>query len=347
MHASAPLSSHPTPYEPFFDAAMNGDTVVQTVKQRRKVVPSEDAYPTPQVSFQPPVNLRIRNQLTDLVGQTLGDFAILEYHGRGGVGAVYKARQLSRDRLVAVKVLHARHLHDEICVTRFLNEAHAAASLRHPNVIKVHQVNECAAGYYYAMEFIDGPSLELYAREGERSLLWIVNTVTRLAETIAYAHRRGLVHRDLKPANVLLDGPDRPVLIDFGLVKYLSDPAGLTREGEVLGTPAYMAPEQAGDEPDAVGPACDIYALGAILYTLLTRRVPYDGGSSLSTILKVVGPELPPSIRALRPEVPEELEHLCMTCLNKNPADRYGTAEQLADALRQVQTTLIQGERPA
>jgi serine/threonine protein kinase len=148
----------------------------------------------------------------------------------------------------------------------------------------------------------------------------------------------------LKPANILLDGQDRPVLIDFGLVKHLDEPAGLTRQGEVLGTPAYMAPEQAGDDPSQVGPASDVYALGAILYTLLTRRVPYDAGSSLATILKVVGPELPPPVRSLRPDVPEDLERICMVCLSKQPADRYATADDLAEELRRFREMLIRAE---
>ncbi len=344
MQSPAPFSAHPTPYEPFADGSLDGDTVVQTRRCRRAPRRGDDSYPTPHVAFLPSAHAAARRNPAALVGTTLGDYELLDLLGRGGVGAVYKVRQRSQDRVAALKLLHAKHQADEVCVARFLNEARAAAALRHPNIIKVHQVSECDAGYYYAMEYIDGPSLEIMVREGEMSLLGIVNTMIRLAETLAYAHRRGFVHRDLKPANVLLDGPDRPVVIDFGLVKYLDEPAGLTRQGEVLGTPAYMAPEQAGGDPSRVGPASDVYALGAILYTLLTRCVPYDGGSSFSTILKVVGPDMPPLVRSLNSAVPEELERVCMTCLSKAPEDRYASAEELADELRRVREIMIRDQ---
>src|SRR5262249_22163953 len=149
-------------------------------------------------------------------------------------------RQKSLGRTVAVKVLGARYLDDEVCVARFVNEARAASELCHPNIVRVYHLDKCEAGCYYAMELIEGPSLEILVREGEVSLLRAVNLMTRLAETLHFAHAHGVLHRDLKPANILLDAGDRPVVIDFGLVKFLGEPAGLTRQGEILGTPAYM-----------------------------------------------------------------------------------------------------------
>ncbi|HXG12791.1 MAG TPA: serine/threonine-protein kinase [Gemmataceae bacterium] len=275
-----------------------------------------------------------------LVGKCLGDFEIMAELGRGGMGIVYKAWQKSLGRTVALKLLPHEHLHDSMRAARFLLEARAVAALKHPNIITVHQLGRCAAGQFLVFDYVEGPSLEDLTRKGLPPIPWTVTLLIVLAEAIHYAHTQGVLHRDLKPANILLERCRRPVIIDFGLAKFLHEDSALTQDGTIMGSPSYMAPEQAGQDLDQVGPASDVYSLGAILYMLLTGRAPYDEGSFLSTVLKVVAPEMPPSVRRLEPRVPAALEHICMKCLNKKPADRYPTARALADDLRRCRTHL-------
>jgi serine/threonine-protein kinase len=272
---------------------------------------------------------------------------LLNEVGRGGIGVVYKARQTGLDRLVAVKLLRAEHAHDALHRSRFAAEGRALARLSHRNIVQVYHLGSCAAGPFFVMEFIHGPSLDQYLAQGPVPIDWAARLAQRLARAAHHAHCRGVVHRDLKPANVLLQlgadrvvaagqGPPRvrPKLIDFGLAKFLSEASTLTQPGAILGTPGYLAPEQADTEPGSVGPASDVYALGAILYALLTGRAPYQAGTALRTILQVVGPEMPPPVRALRSRVPARLERICMRCLGKQPAERYPTALALAVELR-------------
>lgn len=275
-----------------------------------------------------------------LTGKVLGDFEVLQEVGRGGMGVVYKARQRSLDRPVALKFLSASARHDQIHSARFLQEARAVAALRHPNIITIHQVGNCPLGDFLVMEYVDGPSLESLARRRSLPVAWVTSLLAVLAEAVHAAHIRGVLHRDLKPANVLVENLRRPVLIDFGLARFLDACSFLTLEGTIMGSPSYMAPEQAGKDRIPVGPAADIYSLGAILYFLLTRRAPYDEGSFLSTVLKVVAPEMPPAVRELVPRVPAELERICMKCLSKKPAARYPNARALATDLRRCHIRL-------
>ncbi len=274
-----------------------------------------------------------------LLGRSFGDFELLAEVGRGGMGIVYQARQKSLDRLVALKLLPADHFPDPIRLARFLTEARAAASLSHPNIVQVYQVGECPAGHYFAMEFIAGPQLETLARNGNLSIKAAVGLLIPVAEAVHYAHTRGIIHRDLKPANILVDPHHRPVVTDFGIAKVIGQSPALTQRGVIIGTPAYMSPEQAGEETAQIGPHSDVYSLGAILYTLLAGRAPYDEGSALRTILKVMESERPPPIRPIRPQVPHELEHICLKCLRKRPEDRYPSAQALADELRRFRIT--------
>jgi serine/threonine-protein kinase len=250
------------------------------------------------------------------------------------MGIVYQARQQSLDRLVALKILHPEYTRDPVRVARFLQEARAVAALRHPNIVTVHQVGQCPAGPFLVLEHVAGPSLEALARSRKLPVPWVLSLMILVTEAVHHAHGRGVLHRDLKPANILLERFRRPVLIDFGLAKFLAECSFLTQEGTIMGSPSYMAPEQAGTAAEQVGPASDVYSLGAILYLLLTGRPPYDGKSFLSTVLRVVGPELPPPVRRLAPSVPSDLERICMKCLAKRPPDRYPTARALADDLR-------------
>jgi serine/threonine protein kinase len=275
-----------------------------------------------------------------LIGQTFHDLELFEEIGRGGMGLVFKGRQKSLDRLVAVKLLLAEHFADPLKLARFTAEARAAASLDHPNIVQIYQVGECPFGNYFAMEYIDGQTLESLIQQGNLSLALTLHILKAVARAVHYAHMKGIVHRDLKPANIMVDRAQRPVVMDFGIVKFVGKSSTLTQQGVVVGTPAYMAPEQAGEAPDQVGPPSDVYSLGGILYSMLTGRVPFDEGTPLRTILKVIGPELPPPVRRLRPKVPAELERICMKCLSKRPADRYATAQALVRDLRRFMATL-------
>jgi serine/threonine protein kinase len=282
----------------------------------------------------PPANQPPPAPPWSLVGQSFDDFEVLEEIGRGGMGVVYKARQKSLDRLVALKMLLGDHFRNPTLLTRFLAEARAAASLAHPNIVAIYQVGECFAGRYFVMELVDGQSLESVIKDRTVPVSWAVSLMIPVTEAVHYAHTRGIIHRDLKPANIMIDKFRRPVVMDFGIAKFVGKPSSLTQHGTVVGTPAYMPPEQAGEDVSQVGPHSDVYSLGAILYTLLTGKLPYDAGSPLHTILRVISPDSPPAVRELRPAVPPELERICMKSLSKVPADRQPSAQALADELR-------------
>jgi serine/threonine-protein kinase len=274
-----------------------------------------------------------------LAGKCLGDFEVLEEVGHGSFGIVYKARQTSLDRLVAIKMLRPEHSHNTVVLERFRAEARAVANLRHPNIVQVYQAGACAAGHYFVMEFIEGPSLETILEERRITIASAVALLIRVAEAVHSCHAQSIVHRDLKPGNIMIDRSRGPVLTDFGLAKSIAQPLSLTVDGTIMGTPAYMSPEQAGEDLVQVGRHSDVYSLGAILYTMLTGRTPYDEGSVMRTILKIRSPEMPVSVRKLQPRVPVKLERICMKCLRKRPADRYQSARTLADALRQFRGT--------
>ena len=300
---------------------------------------SESIDATPHATVDDSARSSLRKR-PSLIGQSFDDLEILEEIGRGGMGVVYKARQKSLDRLVAVKLLLAELAHDETRLARFHAEARASAALEHRNIIQVYQVGECAFGHYFAMEYIDGQSLESLIQKGKIKLPSAVALTMVLAEAMHYAHAQGIVHRDLKPANILVDRNLRPVIMDFGIAKRVDGPSGLTQFGVIMGTPAYMAPEQAGATPEKVGPHSDIYALGAILYTMLTGRPPFEGNDPLRIVLKVIGPDLPPPVRSLQPHVPEKLERICAKCMAKEPAERYADGRSLAQELRPVHRRL-------
>jgi serine/threonine-protein kinase len=276
------------------------------------------------------------------VGKAFGDFEVLEELGRGGMGIVYKARQKSLDRIVALKTLLAEHFLNPVVLSRFLAEARTAASLAHPNIVKIYQVGECDAGPYFVMEYIDGQSLDTLIQERTVPISWALSLMVTVTEAVHFAHTKGVIHRDLKPSNIMIDKLRRPVVMDFGLAKFVGQPSSLTHHGTVMGTPAYIPPEQAGEDASLVGPASDVYSLGGILYTLLTGRPPFLESSSLKTVMKVIGPEPPPRVKTFRSDVPARLEHVCMKCLRKAPAQRYQSAQLLAKRLRKVLASLAQ-----
>ena len=321
--SESPKPAHPSPAAPRGAAAEKG-----TPRDVNTDVAAMTEQPTVDPAAGPPACPR------SLVGQVFGDFELLEEIGRGGMGVVYKARQRSLERSVALKMLLTQQFTSPAVVPRFLAEARAAASLSHPNIVNVYQVGECDVGHYFVMELIDGQSLEALLSERTIPVSWAVSFLIVVTEAVHYAHTKGIVHRDLKPANVMIDQRRRPIVMDFGLAKFLGKRSGLTQEGAILGTPAYMSPEQADGDPAQVGPASDVYSLGAILYTLLTGRPAYDECTPLKTILKVIATDPPPPVRGLRPDVPPALERICLKCLSKRPADRYPSAQALADDLR-------------
>lgn len=261
-------------------------------------------------------------------------YEILAELGRGGVGVVYKARHKGLSRVVALKVLLAGHHAGADDRARFQAEAEAAARLQHPGIVQIYEVGEYDSRPYLALEFVEGSSLSRVAHGTPQDPRTAAELVELLAQAVQYAHERGVIHRDLKPSNVLLQrgATSTPKITDFGMAKLLDAPER-TETGHILGTPGYMAPEQARGQSKSVGPAADIYALGAILYELLTGRAPFQGVTPVDTVVQVLHDEpVPP--RRLQPKVPRDLETICLKCLRKEPAARYESAGQLANDLR-------------
>jgi tRNA A-37 threonylcarbamoyl transferase component Bud32 len=260
-----------------------------------------------------------------------GDYEIVEEIARGGMGVVYKARQVSLNRLVAVKMILSGQLASADDVRRFRAEAEAAAHLRHPNIVAIHEVDEHNGQHFFSMDYVAGRSLAQMVREHPLSPQQAARYVKIVAEAIHHAHRQGILHRDLKPSNVLIDEADQPRITDFGLAKRLSNDANATISGAVVGTPSYMSPEQALGR-EAVGPATDVYSLGAMLYDLVTARPPFRADSPLETLRQVRDCE-PASPRVLNPIVPRDLETICLKCLAKDPRHRYTSAADVAEEL--------------
>jgi WD40 repeat protein/serine/threonine protein kinase len=263
---------------------------------------------------------------------SFGDYELLEEIARGGMGIVYRARQVSLNRIVAVKVLISGLLANPEFVQRFRAEAAAAASLQHRNIVAIHEVGFREGQHFFAMDYVRGSSLAELTRNGPLAGRRAAGYVKTIAEAIHYAHERGILHRDLKPANVLIDENDQPRVTDFGLAKDLHKQTDLTLSGQVLGSPSYMSPEQAGARRGLVGKRSDVYSLGAILYHLLTARAPFLGDTIAKTLHQVQNDE-PVSPRLLNGAVPQDLATICLKCLEKEPDKRYATAQDLAEDL--------------
>jgi Tol biopolymer transport system component len=264
---------------------------------------------------------------------SLPGYELLGELGRGGMGVVYKARQVGLNRLVALKVILAGEHAGPEQAARFRREAEAAARLQHPHIVQIHDIAEHQGRPYFSMEYLPRGSLAQRLGGTPLPARQAAALVEALARAVQVAHERGVVHRNLKPANVLLAADGQPKVGDFGLAKWLDGSGGQTHTGAVMGTPSYMAPEQAAGRAKDVGPAADLYALGAILYEALTGRPPFKAATQVETIQQVLSAEPVPPARLQR-QVPRDLETVCLRCLEKDPRRRYATAAELADDLR-------------
>jgi tetratricopeptide (TPR) repeat protein/tRNA A-37 threonylcarbamoyl transferase component Bud32 len=266
-----------------------------------------------------------------------GDYELLEEIARGGMGVVYKARQISLNRIVAVKTILAGQLARADGVARFHVEAEAAAHLQHPNIVAIHEVGEHDGHHYFSMDFVEGRNLTALVRDGPLPVRRSAALVRTIAEAIHFAHERGVLHRDLKPSNVLVDSNEQPRVTDFGLAKRLdvkrdAGVSDLTLTGQVLGTPSYMPPEQAFGGQAGLGYSSDVYSMGGVLFFLLTGRAPFVAETIEETLQMVLGRD-PLSPRLFNPGVPRDLETICLNCLEKEPGRRYATARALAEDL--------------
>ena len=266
------------------------------------------------------------------IGTEFGDYELLDEIGRGGMGVVYRARQKSLDREVAVKMILAGSLADEESIDRFYAEAQAVGQLRHPNIVQIYEVGQHKGYHFFSMDYIEGQSLSEVMRSRSLTAKECAAYVKTIAEAVHNAHEAGIIHRDLKPANILTDATAQPLITDFGLAKRIKDDSVMTGTGKIMGTPSYMPPEQISSGNEPISPASDTYALGAILYELLTGRPPFRGESSMDTMLQVLEQE-PVAPRVLAPQLDIDLETIALKCLEKIPSQRYESAQALADEL--------------
>ena len=294
-------------------------------------------------------------------GRLFGEYELLGEIARGGMGVVYKARQVRLNRVVALKMIRSGRLADDEEIQRFQREAEAAAKLEHPNIVPIYEVGESDGQHFFSMGFVDGPPLSDLIEDGPLPAKQAAELTRTIANAVQYAHEQGIVHRDLKPANVLLasigrepaDGADDtrtgststqpgglhpplafgvPRITDFGLAKNITADTGMTATGQIMGTPSYMPPEQAAGETEKIGPLVDVYSIGAMLYCQLTGRPPFQSANQIDTMRQVLENEpVPP--RQLNPAIPRDLDTICLKCLEKTPAKRYASATALADDL--------------
>ena len=288
------------------------------------------------VAFAPSITDSILPTIDPKTGRPMphvSGYEILGELGRGGMGVVYKARQKKLNRLVALKmVLSGGHASPDV-LARFLVEAQAVAALQHPNIVQIYEVGEHDSLPHFSLEFVDGAPLDRALAGKPQKPVDAARLVETLSRAMHFAHAHSILHRDLKPANVLLTSDGVPKITDFGLAKKLEGDSGQTKDGSIMGTPSYMAPEQARGEMKNLGPSADIYSLGAMLYEMLVGRPPFLGTTPFETILQVIKEEPVPPSRLIG-KLPPDVETICLKCLQKEPAKRYATAELLAEDCR-------------
>jgi tetratricopeptide (TPR) repeat protein len=269
--------------------------------------------------------------------RVFGSFELLEEIARGGMGIVYKARQTTPGRTVALKMILAGQLASDADVERFYAEAHAVATLDHANIVPVFEVGNCEGQHYFSMGYVEGESLSERLARGPLMVRDAAKIVRDVAGAVHYAHQCGIVHRDLKPANILIDQDSRVRVTDFGLASRQTDETRLTHTGQLLGTPSFMPPEQIAGRTEDIGPAADVYSLGATLYAILTGRPPFQAANVAGTLRQVAEQE-PVALRQLDVAIPRDLETITLKCLEKSPSRRYATAQELADDLERFLT---------
>ena len=306
--------------------------VMPALSLSHSTLPSAAHDPDQTISPAYSTDDEVEAEVAEDSGTTLGAYELLSELGRGAMGVVYKARQKGLERIVALKMILAGSHAGQDDIARFRVEAEAIARLRHPHIVQVYEIGEQGGQPYFSLEFCGGGSLEKKLRGKPLPPREAARIVEVLARAMQVAHDHGILHRDLKPANVLLADDGTAKITDFGLAKKLDEVGqGRTRTGAIVGTPSYMAPEQAEAKKD-VGPAADVYALGAILYECLVGRPPFHAATSLDTVLQVISEDpVPP--RRLNSKVPRDLEVACLKCLSKDPRARYPRAADLADDL--------------
>ncbi|MEQ9410912.1 MAG: serine/threonine-protein kinase [Fuerstiella sp.] len=279
--------------------------------------------------------------------QLPGDYTIERELGHGGMGVVYLARQKSLQREIAIKVLRPSHQKFRNLVDRFLYEAQHLGKLRHPHIVAIHEIGDADGEPYFTMDYIAGESLTERLRRGPLSPTQAVELFKQVATGVQHAHKHGVVHRDLKPANILLNHQGEAFVTDFGLARQMQQDSSLTQTGEVLGTPQYMAPEQARGETSLVGEATDIHALGLILFEMLSGRPAFEASSPADVLVKVLHQE-PESLRRLDNRIPRDLDTICLKCLQKNPTARYASVGALLEDIRRYEAgEPLQAQRPS
>lgn len=272
------------------------------------------------------------DQTPEAIPSRMGDYEMVEQIGRGGMGVVFKAKQLSLGRLVAVKMIQRERLSSELERKRFLAEAQATARLDHPGIVPVYEVGEFEGHPFFSMQLITGQTLSERLADGPLPQREAAKMLAAVARAIGHAHDQGILHRDIKPSNIIIGADGRPLVTDFGLAKIIDAGNSLTNTGSILGTPSYMSPEQAAGQGGSTGPAADIYSLGTVLYHMLTGRPPFIASSPIEMALKIIEHDAP-LLRMLDPTIDRDLEMIVIRCLQKPPDLRYPSALALADDL--------------
>jgi TolB-like protein/predicted Ser/Thr protein kinase len=295
--------------------------------------PGRSASPMPATARDDvvPASQKKAMRAAAMLGE-LGDYELLEEIGRGGQGVVFRARQKSLNRTVALKVVNLGQSASKAHLKRFRREAEAVASLDHSGIVPVYEVGEREGSCYFSMKFVEGGQLDKVVRRTPMSVRQAAELIAKVARTVHYAHEHGILHRDIKPGNILLDEKGEPHLTDFGLARLVESESTITRTMEVMGTPSYMAPEQAAGNNAAISSVTDVYGLGAVLYQLLTGQPPFAGGTTYETIKLVLDTE-PRQPRLLNPKIDRDLSTICLKCLDKDPKRRYSSALALAEDL--------------
>lgn len=320
---------------PILRAADSG--IHNTEQKSSSASKNPSSKPSPESSPQPkPVNIRATSSTSLVAGQSFARFQISRPIGRGGMGMVYKAKDPKNERVVAVKILLEKAADNPQTIDRFIREVKVASRLKHAHIVEVVDAGFTEGLYWMAMEFVEGRDMQRWRNEDGRSIGQGIGLMTKICEGVAHAHSRMIVHRDLKPGNIMVSwSGDVPKICDFGLAKALSERSGLTKTGDILGTPYYMSPEQAMGKHLLIGPPTDVWALGVMLYEMVTGRLPFTGRTTFQ-ILRAIATEKVKSPSDLGIQVPPPFEAIIMKCLEQFPQKRFVSAGELRDSLSEL-----------